>query len=99
MAFTQVSKLIPQRLRQNGVEREVLAASTIDMANKALEEMFGADITQQYARAVSCKYRKIYVAAVDATLRQEIKIREKELVAKINQFLQKDWVDSVQVFV
>ncbi len=84
MAFQTMKNLLPQRLRQNGLAQPVRVAQAIETANQVLDEWFGAQTTELRAKAVSIKFKQLSIASLDAALRQELKLRERELVSAIN---------------
>ena len=99
MAFSTLGSLLPRRLRQNGLERPVQAAAAVEIANQILNEWFGADTSSTIAQAVSIKQRQICIASLDASMRHELKLREEELIAQINQRTGNPCVDRLAVLV
>ncbi len=91
MAFTSLKKILPRRLKQAGIERGVQAAQVLQIANKVLDELFGSKTTAQHAQAASLKYKQLNIATVNASLRQEISLRQKEIVGKIMEQFDKIW--------
>lgn len=85
MAFNSLGKLLPQRLRQTGVEREVLTSQVIIMANELLNDIFGPKTTDFQAQVISLKMRKLSIAAVNPAFRQELMMREKDFLFQLNQ--------------
>lgn len=99
MAFSTLGSLLPQRLRQNGLERPVQAAAAVHIANQILDEWFGSDTTTTIAQAVSVKQRQICIASLDASMRHELKLREEELIEQINRRSGKLCVERLTVLV
>ncbi len=85
MAFNSIGKLLPQRLRQTGVEREVLTSQVIAMANDLLNDIFGPNTTDFQAQVISLKMRKLSIAAVNPAFKQELAMREQDFLFQLNQ--------------
>lgn len=99
MGFQTMKSLLPQRLRQQGIERPIMAAQTLDTANLVLDDLFGAQTSQTRAQAVSVKFKQLSIASLDAAFRHELKLRERELVAAINQRLGGPAIEGLKLLV
>jgi hypothetical protein len=99
MAFKKISKLLPQRLRQAGVEQGVEAARVLDVANEVLETLFGKDVANTTVRAVAVKHGKLQVASVHSAFRQEVNKKGNEIRARVNEQLGREIVRAVQVII
>lgn len=91
--------LLPQRLRQQGIERPIMAAQALDVANGVLNDWFGAETTALRAQAVSIKFKQLCIASLDAALRQELKLRERDLVLAVNQRLGATAVEGLKLII
>jgi hypothetical protein len=96
MAFKALGSLLPSRLRQSGIAQGVQAARVVEVANEALNEMFGPETTQTIAQAVSYKMRRLYVASLHASFRQELKFRQQEFTDYIGSRLGEGLVQEIQ---
>ncbi len=94
-----MKSLLPQRLRQQGIERPIVAAQTLETANHVLDDIFGAQTSQTRAQAVSIKFKQLSIASLDAALRHELKLREPELVRAINQRVGGPAVEGLKLLV
>lgn len=99
MAFKRLGKLIPQHLKSAGIARGVQAARVIDVANNALDSVFGTGTSASDARAVSLKHGKLEVASMHSAFRQEIHLQSDTIIRKINTELGDDLVKRIQVIV
>ncbi|OGH70347.1 MAG: hypothetical protein A2754_00250 [Candidatus Magasanikbacteria bacterium RIFCSPHIGHO2_01_FULL_47_8] len=64
--------------------RGVSAALTIEAANEFLATLFGAAI-KDHASAAYIKSGVLSIACLGSTVAQEIKLREKQIIQKINE--------------
>lgn len=96
MAFKPLGSLLTGRLRQSGLAQGVQAARVVQVANEALNEMFGPQTTETLAQAVSYKMRRIYVASLHASFRQELKFRQDEFIQYICRRLGDGLVQEIQ---
>lgn len=96
MAFKPLSTLLTGRLRQNGIAQGVQAAQIIETANEALNQMFGPETTQTIAQAVSYKMRRLYVATLHASFRQELKFRQQEFLSIISGKMGEGLIQEIQ---
>lgn len=99
MSFQSLSLLLPKRLKQNGLSQPVIAAQAVEQANALLEQLFGQGVTQSRVQAVSVKYQRLCLACLDASLKQELKLREQEFVSLLNQRLGAPSVTQLQIVV
>ena len=99
MAFKKLGNLLPQHLKSAGIARGVQAARVIDIANKALDSVFGAGTSLSDARAISLKHGKLEVASMHSVLRHEIHLKSSELISQINTELGDNLVKRIQVIV
>lgn len=87
---------MPGRLRQAGLAQGVQAARVVEVANEALNEMFGPETTQTIAQVVSYKMRRVYVASLHASFRQELKLRQPEFSEYIGRKLGPGLIEEIQ---
>lgn len=99
MAFKKLGSILPKRLRQTGIHSGVQAARVIDVANNVLCELFGNEITKNQARAVSCRHKQLRIATMNASLRQELMVRQKDIIQRINKTLGQEYVERVVVVI
>ena len=99
MAFKKLGILLPRQLRQAGIERDVKAARVLNIANEALDEVFGQGTSQKSARAAIFKFKALKIATTDASLKNEIMFRKEELIKNINTRLGDEVVKKIQVVI
>lgn len=97
MAFNSLGKLLPQRLKQTGIAREVGISQVIAMANELLNEVFGPETTDYQAQAISLKHRRLSIATMNASFRQELVMRERDFIYRLNQRAGKPMVEAIKV--
>jgi len=99
MAFTSLGKILPNRLRQAGIDHAVQASQVLFIADKLLDEWFGIGTTETNAKAISVKHRKLSIASMDAGLRQKLRMREKEYVSEVNKKAGQTVVEGIRILV
>jgi hypothetical protein len=96
MAFKPLGGLLPQQLRRAGVERGVMVAQILVVANLYLDEKWGEGTTDSSARAIAFKYGKLQIASIHAPFRQEIQLNAVDICNHVNTKLGRDMVKTVQ---
>lgn len=94
-----MKSLLPQRLKQTGLARAVHSAQAVEIANGVLNEWFGAQTSLEKARAMFIKNKQVCVASMDAGIRYELKLREREFVDAVNRKAGQVCADSLRVVV
>lgn len=79
-----LSKILEQKSSANPMLRGVNAAMVVEVANKALVDIFGKSITDT-AQAVFLRQEILTIACLSSTAAQEIRLHEAELVDRIHQ--------------
>lgn len=97
MAFQTMKSLLPQRLRQTGLERAVQAAQVIEAANRVLDTWFGRQTSERTAQAVSLRSRQLSVASLDAGIRHELRLREPDFIKAVNNTIGQPCVDCLRI--
>lgn len=99
MAFSSLKDILPRRLKQAGIERDVSASRVVLIANELLNDIFGSQTTADKAKAVALKFGQLSIATTSASLRQELRFSEKDFVKKINDSLGKPQVKRLRFLV
>src|SRR5262245_29639819 len=82
--FAHLSKILEQKSSSNPMLRGVNAAMIVEVANKALADIFGQSIVDT-AQAVFLRQETLTIACLSSTAAQEIKLHEAELVDRIHK--------------
>jgi hypothetical protein len=82
--FSTLGKILEQKSSANPMLRGVNAAMIVEIANKALTEIFGKGIVDT-AQAVFLRQETLTIACLSSTAAQEIKLHEAELVDRIHK--------------
>lgn len=75
--------------------RGVQAAMAVEKANKVICEFWG-EAGERYARALYVKNKILTIACLSSSMAQEIKLREKEIVNKLNELQGEKIVEKVR---
>ena len=97
MAITKISNILPQRLKQAGIEKGVRAAQILEISNKILDEMFGPDTSNFKARAIIFKQQQLHIATTIPSLQQELTMKKIKIINKVNGNIGKDVVKRLIV--
>ncbi len=89
--------LITQSVRRSGVEPSVEAAKIVGEATTTLASLFGADLAS-HMKPLYIKNRTLTVSCTSSTVAQELKLRETEILDKLNLKLAGRLVDRIRYF-
>lgn len=96
MAFTPLGDALQQKLSaQTPLKKQVEASLVVEQAAIVFEEIFGKDNAAQ-AKPLFLKNRTLTVTCGTGAIAQEIRLRQLEIVEKINQKLGKKDVDRIR---
>lgn len=83
MSFSTIKKLIDDSVKRSGIKDTVDASLVLEAAQKIFEEMFGADIAKTM-KPLYVKRGVLTVSCISSVAAQELKMREREIVKKLN---------------
>ncbi len=83
MSFIEISKIINKKFGKSALAKNVTAALVCDEFNKIILEIWG-DKMKNMAQAMYLKDKVLTIACLSSVVTQEIKIKEKELISKLN---------------
>ncbi|OGL88391.1 hypothetical protein A3H75_01780 [Candidatus Uhrbacteria bacterium RIFCSPLOWO2_02_FULL_51_9] len=89
--------LITQSVRRSGVQPSVEAAKIVDEATAILGSLFGVDLAS-HMKPLYVKNRTLTVSCTSSTVAQELKLRETEILEKLNLKLAGRLVDRIRYF-
>ena len=93
----KLGDLLGGALQRAGILRQVGAAVIIEAADRALEELFGEGILE-FIRCRSFQDKTLTMVANDASVVQEVRRREKEVVCAITQRVPKADIEDMVVW-
>ncbi len=83
MSFSALGDLLKQRIGQGHFSEKVTAALVCEEFDKILREVFGAEL-ENNAKTMYLKDKILTVACLSPVVAQEIRIKEIQLLEKIN---------------
>lgn len=96
MAFTPLGDALQARMdKKSPLLKQVDAAMVIEHATQIFLELFGTD-GAMYAKPLFLKNRTLTVTCGTSAVAQEIRLRQLEIVEKINEKLGKKEVDRIR---
>ena len=97
MAFLSIGDLLPGRIKQSGLLRDIQAAIVLQKANSLLEEMFGEGVLQTGIKAVGVKFKILHVAVIGQPYYQELRMREQDYLSLLRQRLGNNMVEKIKI--
>ena len=82
--FVPIKDLLPKSIKNAGIEKQVEAAMIIEKFHQILQEMFGRKAVGR-ARAVYFKNGILTISSTSSVLIQEIYLKQKQIIKKINE--------------
>ena len=96
MSFTPLGDTLHDKMdKNNNLKKQLETAEVIEIVDKALEELFGADLAR-HAKPLFLKNRTITISCTSSAMAQEIRLNQAEIVRKINKKMGKDEVDRIR---
>jgi predicted nucleic acid-binding Zn ribbon protein len=96
MAFTPLGDALKGKIgAQKNIEKQLEATAIVDAAEAVFKEVFSEDLAP-HAKPLFLKNRTLTVTCTSSALAQEIRLRQSEIVAKINDKLGKSEVDRIR---
>jgi len=90
--FRSLRNLLKERLREYSFADEILATKVLDLWQKTIEEELGPNFSKD-ARALYFKNGILNIKVANSTLLQELKLRDKVIIEKINSFLERNFIN------
>lgn len=94
-SFTPIGDALQDRVGSKSIKKSVDASMVIDAAEEVFEDMFGEE-QAFHANPQFLKNRTLTVTCTSSTMAQEIRLKQKEIVNKINEKLDGDKVDRIR---
>lgn len=90
-----LSNILQNHQTKSPLVRGVQAAMAVEKANQIIRDFWG-EAGERYARALYVKNRILTIACLSSSMAQEIKLREKEIINKLNEFQGTKTVEKVR---
>jgi len=95
MTFEPLGKILNKSTKRYSFSKGVKAVLVIDQFHKIIKDTWGENILEQ-VRALHLKDKKITIACMNSVAAQEIRLRESEILEKLNQELGKGVVEKLR---
>ena len=86
MAFQPIRRILPEAIRQAGLDTQVSSVRVLQLAQETLERFWGIE-TAQYIQWISYKDGVVRVRVAAPVARQELRAWEVRLLNEINRAL------------
>ncbi len=98
MSFSSLGGTLRKSIRASGIEPQVIGAQTIEQFQHAAQEIFGMHIAGRM-NALYLKNKTLTVAVGSSVVGQELKLREKEIIQKLNASAGQNLVERIRFLV
>lgn len=95
MSFTSIGKIIPQNIRQSHIGRQIEAAMAVREFEQILCSFFGKDILLK-VRVISFKEKTFKLSSISSIIAQEIQLRERKILSRLNEKLGEGTVEKIR---
>ena len=96
MPFTPLGDALNKKVSSHSpLKKQVEASQAVDAAVTIFQELFPADLAR-HANPLFLKNRTLSVSCTSSVMAQEIRLRQAEIVEKINEKLGKPEVDRIR---
>lgn len=90
-----IKHLLSRAVQKAGIGRQVEAAQVVEKFNEIITEMFGKNVLKR-ARAVYLKDKILTVKCLSSVLVQEIYLKQKKIIDKLNRKFEKEVVSKIK---
>ncbi len=96
MAFTPIGDALYSKLSANStLKRQVETSGVVELAQEILIDILGKEVGS-HARPLFLKNRTLTVSCSSSAVAQEIRLRQLEIVSKLNEKVGKSEVDRIR---
>lgn len=96
MTFTPIGETLGDTMKkQSTLKKQVDASQAVEIAVSVFQEMFPGDLAK-HANPLFLKNRTLTVSCTSSAMAQEIRMRQSEIVDKINGELGSNDVDRIR---
>lgn len=95
MTFTEIGKILDKKYGRSQMAQKVTASLVCEEFDKVVLELWGKKM-KNMAQAMYLKNKILTVAVLSPVVAQELKIREKQLVDKLNSKFGRMTVDRLR---
>jgi uncharacterized protein (DUF2336 family) len=96
MPFTPIGDTLKNQVDEKGpLKTQLDAAQVVEFAEDAFVELFGTDLGS-HAKPQFLKNRTLTVSCTSSVLAQEIRLRQKEIVERLNEKMGGSEVDRIR---
>lgn len=93
-----ISDIIPENIKKSGTSPQIEATKVLDLFLQHAKEMWGEEVEQDM-KPLYVKNQTLTVAVTTASLAQELKLREKEIIDFLHQKMGKKIVERLRYLV
>ena len=97
MSFTPLKKLVDDSAARHGIKDDVQASLAVDAAQKIFREMFG-DAIAKTMKPLYVKRGVLTVSCMSSVAAQELKLREREILKRLNEHEGNATVERIRFF-
>ncbi len=96
MSFTELSQVLNKRFKDSSLGKNVQATLVCEEFNKIIKNICGENITNK-AQALYVKNKMLTVACLSSTVASEIKMRQDQIISKLEDKFGKGVVEDIRI--
>lgn len=82
--FIKIKNLLNKSINRAGFSRQIEATQVVEQADKVLRQILSQKVYEKI-KPVSFKNGALTIACLNSVAAQEVKLRQREIIAQINQ--------------
>ncbi len=95
MAMHSLNDILKSKSNSSPLKRGISAANIVEVTNQLLVVFFGPQIND-YAKAAYVRGNTLAIACLSSTVAQEIRFKEKQIIAKISEKVPFSTVEKIR---
>lgn len=99
MAFTPIGDSLSSKLSTDStLKRQIESADVVEQSNEVFSKIFGKEVAS-HIRPLFVKNRTLTVSCTTSAIAQEIRIKQQDIVMRINEKVGRNELDRVRYLV
>lgn len=93
--FHDISKILPKSIQRAGISKRVGAVTVIEAFSTIIGDFLSPELAKK-VRPLFVRDKVLTIASLSSIASQEVKLKEAELIAKINEKIGKTAVEKIR---
>lgn len=95
MSFSSLNNLLDKTLKRAGIYEQVVSSIVLDRFSEIVNEVMGEERARR-VKGMYIKNKTLYAACLHPILAQELKMRERDILEKVNGGKEKKFIESIR---